>query len=188
MDFEKLVRTRQSTRKFDDRPVERELLEKCVEAARLAPSACNAQPWKYIMVDEPNLVKELASLTYNNIVKFNKFTDKAKAFAVVVMEPGTFASNAGSFFTNLDYALIDMGISVENFCLQAAEIGLGTCILGWSRHKEIKKLLEIPKSKKIGVLIAIGYEKDYKLRNKIRKSTEEMCSYNKYQVLNIVKK
>ncbi len=180
MDFEKLVKTRQSTRKFDDRPVERGLLEKCIEAARLAPSACNAQPWKYIIVDEPELRKELASFTYNSVVRFNKFTDNAAAFAVVVMEPGTFASHAGSFFTNLDYALIDMGISVENFCLQATELGIGTCILGWSRHKEIKKLLEIPKNKKIGVLIAIGYEKDYKQRKKVRKGIAEMCSFNKY--------
>ncbi len=180
MDFEKLVKTRQSTRKFDDKPVERELLDKCVEAARLAPSACNAQPWKYIIVDKPDLVNEVASLTYNAVVRFNKFTDNATAFAVVVMEPGTFASDTGSFFTNLDYALIDMGISVENFCLQATELGVGTCILGWSRQNAIKKLLGIPKKKKIGVLIAIGYEKDYKLRNKSRKAVDEMRSYNKY--------
>jgi nitroreductase len=180
MDFEKLVRTRQSTRKFEDKPVSRGHLGKCLEAARLAPSACNAQPWKYIIADEPELVKKIASLTYNSVVKFNKFTDNAAAFAVVVMEPGTFASHAGSFFTNLDYALIDMGISVENFCLQATELGIGTCILGWSRQKEIKKLLEIPKNKRIGVLIAIGYEKDYKLRNKSRKTLEDMSSFNKY--------
>ncbi|HPJ22025.1 MAG TPA: nitroreductase family protein [Clostridia bacterium] len=180
MEFAKLAAMRQSTRKFEDRPVERELLEKCIEAARLAPSACNAQPWKYIIVDDPELVKELASLTYNNIVKFNKFTDNAAAFAVVVLEPGTFASHAGSFFTNLDYAFIDMGISVENFCLQATELGIGTCILGWSRQKEIKKLLDIPRNKRVGVLIAIGYEKDYKLRNKSRKPLEEMRSFNKY--------
>jgi nitroreductase len=180
MDFKKLVETRQSTRKFDGRPVERELLEKCAEAARLAPSACNAQPWKYIIVDDPKLVKEVASLTYNKIVRFNKFADDTAAFAVVVTEPGTFASHTGSFFSNLDYALIDMGISVENFCLQATELGIGTCILGWSRQNEIKKLLGIPKNKKLGVLIAIGYERDYKLRNKKRKDLDEIRSFNKY--------
>jgi len=180
MKFEELVKTRQSTRKFENRPVARELLDKCIEAARVAPSACNAQPWKYIIVDDPEKVRELAGLTYNKIVKFNKFTDDAAAFAVVVVEPGTFASHTGSFFSNLDYALIDMGISVENFCLQATELGIGTCILGWSRQNEIKKLLDIPRNKKLGVLIAIGYERDYKLRSKKRKDIDEMRSFNKY--------
>jgi len=180
MKFEELVKTRQSTRKFENRHVDRELLDKCVEAARVAPSACNAQPWKYIIVDDPEKVRELAGLTYNKIVKFNKFTDDAAAFAVVVVEPGTFASHTGSFFSNLDYALIDMGISVENFCLQATELGIGTCILGWSRQNEIKKLLDIPRNKKLGVLIAIGYERDYKLRSKKRKDIDEMRSFNKY--------
>lgn len=180
MDFMELAKTRQSTRKFDGRPVERDLLDKCVEAARIAPSACNAQPWKFIIVDEPELVGKIAGCTYGGVVRFNKFTDDAAAFAVVAIEAGTFASSAGAAFTNLDYALIDMGIAVENFCLQAAELGIGTCILGWSRHAALRSLLEIPAEKKLGVLIAIGYEKDKKIRPKIRKPFEEMCSYNKY--------
>lgn len=180
MKFDELVGIRQSTRNFDKKPVGREVLEKCLEAARLAPSACNAQPWKIILVDESDLVKKVARCTYSNIIKFNKFTDDASAFAVFILEPGTFISRAGGAFTNLDFALIDMGIAVENFCLQAAEMDLGTCILGWNNHKKIKILLDIPKRKKVGVLIAIGYEKDREIRKKIRRSTEEMSSYNKY--------
>lgn len=180
MDFSELIKTRQSVRKFDGKPIGREILDKCIEAARLSPSACNAQPWKFILVDEPGLVKEVAECTYGSIVKFNKFTDDAGAMVVVVMEPGTFASSAGAAFTNTDYAYMDMGMAVEHFCLQAAELGVGTCILGWSRHKDIKKILGIPAKKKIGLLIAIGYEKEPKLRDKIRKPADEMSSYNKY--------
>ncbi|MFO7612190.1 MAG: nitroreductase family protein [Clostridia bacterium] len=180
MDFMELAKTRQSTRKFDGRAVERDLLDKCTSAARIAPSACNSQPWKFIIVDEPELVKKVAECTYGGVVRFNKFTDDAAAFAVVVIEPGTFASSAGAAFTNLDYAMIDMGMAVENFCLQAAELGIGTCILGWSRHPAIGSLLEIPKDKRLGLLIAIGYEKDRKIRPKVRKPFEEICSYNKY--------
>lgn len=180
MDFSELIHVRQSVRKFDDKPVARDVLDKCIEAARLSPSACNSQPWKFIIIDEPGLVKETAACTYGGIVNFNKFTDDAGAMAVVVMEPGTFTSKVGSVFTSTDYAYMDMGMAVEHFCLQAAELGLGTCILGWSRHKAIKKLLDIPSNKKIGLLIAIGYEKEPKIRKKIRKSIEEMSSYNKY--------
>jgi len=180
MNFSDLVKTRQSVRKFDGQPVSKDILDKCIEAARLTPSACNSQPWKFIMVNDPKLVKEVAACTYGGVVKFNKFTDDAAAMAVVVMEPGTFTSKAGAAFTNTDYAYMDMGMAVEHFCLQAAELGVGTCILGWSRHKEIKKVLDIPSKKKIGLLIAIGYEKEPKLRDKIRKTTGEMSSYNKY--------
>lgn len=180
MDFIELVNNRQSVRNFDNRPVDRETLDKCTEAARLSPSACNAQPWKFILVDEPELVRDIASFTYGPVVRFNKFTDNASAFAVVIMEPGNISSKAGAIFSSTDYAFIDMGIAVENFCLQATELGVATCILGWSRHKEIKKALHIPKNKKVGLLIAIGYEKESNLRKKQRKSIEQMSSYNKY--------
>lgn len=181
MDFSELIHVRQSVRNFDGKPVARDVLDKCIEAARLSPSACNSQPWKFIIVNEPGLVKEIAAFTYGGIVNFNKFTDDAGAMAVVVMEPGTFTSKAGSVFTGTDYAYMDMGMAVEHFCLQAAELGLGTCILGWSRHKAIKKVLDIPSNKKIGLLIAIGYEKEPKIRKKVRKPIEEMSSYNKYK-------
>ena len=180
MNFSELAKTRQSVRKFNNQLVEREVLNNCVEAARLSPSACNSQPWKFIIVDEPELVKKVASCTYSSIVKFNKFTDNAAAFAVVVMEPGTFTSKAGSIFTNTDYALMDMGMAVEHFCLQAAELKLGTCILGWRRQGAIKKLLSIPNIKKVSLVIAIGYEENPVIRKKTRKPIDEMSSYNKY--------
>ena len=183
MDFSELVKTRQSVRNFDGKPIDRDVLDKCVEAARLAPSACNAQPWKFIVADNPELVKKVAACTYGPMARFNKFTDDAAAFAVIVMEPGTFASIAGAVYSNLDYAYMDMGMAVEHFCLQAAELSLGTCILGWYKPKEIKTLLGIPKKKKVGLLIAIGYEKEPRIRTKIRKATEEMSSYNKYYQL-----
>lgn len=180
MDFLSLAEKRQSVRRFDQRKVDRGILDKCVEAARLAPSACNSQPWKFIMVDEPELVKDLSACTYGGVVRFNKFTENAAAFAVVVMEPGSIVSKAGAVFSNTDYAHIDMGIAVENFCLQATELGVGTCILGWSRHGCVRKLLGIPKHKRVGLIIAIGYEKDPVLREKKRKPIDEISSYNKY--------
>ncbi|MDX1359524.1 MAG: nitroreductase family protein, partial [Clostridia bacterium] len=75
---------------------------------------------------------------------------------------------------------IDMGIAAEHFCLLAAESGIGTCILGWCRRKEIKKLLGIPSDKKVGLLISIGYPKNPEIRDKTRKTMDEMRSYNKY--------
>ena len=76
---------------------------------------------------------------------------------------------------------IDIGIAAEHFCLQATELGLGTCLIGWFEEAKIKKLLQIPSDKSIGLLISVGYAVDgYTQRTKIRKSMEEMVRYNSY--------
>ena len=59
MDFQELVQKRQSTRKYSDKNVDRALVTRCLEAARLAPSACNSQPWHFIIVDDPGRIKEI---------------------------------------------------------------------------------------------------------------------------------
>ena len=80
-----------------------------------------------------------------------------------------------------EYPLIDIGIAAEHFCLQATEEGLGSCMLGWFNEKDIQKLLQIPKSRKIGLLISLGYTPDeYKQRKKIRKDRQKVVSFNKY--------
>lgn len=178
MTFLDLVKQRESVRKYTDQPVEREKLEQCVEAARLAPSACNSQPWKFIIVDDPQKRQAVAAATYGPIAKFNQFTDNAMAMVAVVMEPGNITAKIGGQLTNMDYAYIDMGIAVEHFCLQATELGLGTCILGWSKQEEVKKALDIPKNKKVGLLISVGYPKYKQAREKQRK--ERVHLYNGY--------
>lgn len=64
MDFSELANKRQSDRKYQQKPVDRALLLQCLEAARVAPSACNSQPWKFVVVDEPSLVSEMASAVW----------------------------------------------------------------------------------------------------------------------------
>jgi len=181
MSFLDLIKTRQSVRKYSGRPVEREEIEKCIEAARLAPSASNSQPWKYIIIDEPNLKEKVGHETYSSLVRFNKFVEKAPVIVVIVIEKAPLVTQIGAKIKKKEFSLIDIGISAEHFCLQAAEIGLGTCMLGWFNEKPIKKLLKIPKNKTIGLLISLGYaEDDYKLREKIRKDKERVLSYNEY--------
>lgn len=181
MRFFDLIKTRQSVRKYSDKIIDREKIEKCLEAARLAPSASNGQPWKYIIVDEPKLKNKVAKETYDNLAKFNKFVEQAPVIVVIVLEKSPIITQIGAMIKKLEFRLIDIGISAEHFCLQAAEKGLGTCMLGWFNEKPIKKLLKIPKNKTIGLLISLGYAKDdYKLRKKIRKEKDQVLSYNKY--------
>lgn len=182
MNFTELVKKRFSARKYLDKPIEREKLTRCLEAARLSPSACNSQPWHFILVDDPELVKQVAAETYNSIITFNRFVSKAKAIVVIIMEKPKLITQIGGAIKNKEYPLIDIGIAAEHFCLQAAAEGLGTCMLGWFNEKAIKKLLHIPAKKTIGLLISVGYP-DYKKQPvKGRKDFEEIVSINRYGV------
>jgi nitroreductase len=182
MDFSELIRVRQSVRRYAVRSVEREKLESLRESVRLAPSASNSQPWKVILVDDPELSKQVAKATFSRVISFNKFTIEAPVLAVLVVEKPKLITQIGGRIKGLDFPLIDIGIAAGHFCLQAAELGLGTCMLGWFNEREIKRLLHIPRQLRVGLVITLGYPADdYPLRPKSRKKADEMSSYNRYQ-------
>jgi nitroreductase len=88
----------------------------------------------------------------------------------------------GAQIKDKQYSLIDIGIAADHFCLQAVEEGLGTCMLGWYNEKPIKKILGIPRNRRIGLLITLGYPpEDYRVREKIRKGREEKIRFNSYK-------
>jgi len=173
-----LIEKRQSVRKYTDKAVEKEKIIKCLKAAQLAPSACNAQPWKFLVVENKELSNEVAKATYGPLMKFNKFAIDAPVMVVVLIEKQNFTAKFGATVKDIDYKLIDLGITTQHFCLQAHELGLGTCMIGWFDEKKIKKILNLDKSKKIGLVISLGYAPDdYKQRQKQRKDFEQMCEF-----------
>ena len=181
MPFSDLITRRQSVRQYTDRPVEQEKLDLLIEAVRLAPSASNSQPWKLIMVTEPMLKDQVAKATYSTLVTFNAFVPQAPVLAVLVIEKPKVITQIGAMLKDRDFPLIDIGIAAAHFCLQAAELGLGTCMLGWFDEAKVRKLLQIPKHKRIGLLISLGYAApDAPVRKKIRKSKETMSSAISY--------
>ena len=112
----------------------------------------------------------MAGKTFGPAKTFNKFVPQAPVIVVIVLEKPKLVTQIGGVIKNKEYPLIDIGIAAEHFCLQAAEEGLGTCMLGWFNEKSIKKLLHIPAKKSIGLLITLGYPADnYPVRSKIRK-------------------
>ncbi|MFO7754829.1 MAG: nitroreductase family protein [Bacteroidales bacterium] len=174
-----LIRRRQSDRGYLDREVEQEKLDRILEAGRLAPSACNSQPWKFIVVNEPGMRKTVAEATSAKELGFNKFIDQAPVLLVIIREKPKLISQIGGSIKNKDYSVIDTGIAAENICLQATAEGLGTCILGWFDEKKVKKVLQVPDNKRAELVITIGYpSKGY--RQKKRKEPSELISYNKY--------
>ena len=181
MDFLELVRRRQSVRAYDPtRTVEPEKLDRCVEALRLAPSACNAQPWKLVIVNDPDLRKKVAESASSKWLGFNHFTNQAQVLVVIVREDPNFTSKLGTVLKDKPYTIIDIGIATAHFCLQAASEGLGTCIMGWFDEPAVKKVLGIPKKKRAELIITLGYPAKEEIRQKIRKGVGEMCSYNGY--------
>jgi len=181
MTFNKLILARQSVRRYAETPVEPEKLTLCLEAARLAPSASNSQPWKFIIVDKEPLRTEVAKATFSDIKLINKFTVQAPVLVVIVMEKAKLITRLAMLVKKKEWPLIDIGITAEHFCLQAAELGLGTCMIGWFEEEKIKKLLQMPADKSIGLVISVGYAVEgYPQRTKIRKTMEEIVSYNKY--------
>ena len=179
IDFLKIIQQRQSDRAYLNTPIEKEKLDRIIEAARLAPSACNAQPWKYIVIDNPELKNKIADCTSSKVLGMNHFTKQAPVHIVIVEEKANFTSNAGSLIKNKQFPLIDIGITAEHICLQATVEGLGTCMIGWFDESKVKKLLQIPKSKRVPLIITLGYPAGEN-REKRRKSIQEIISYNTY--------
>ena len=176
-----LIQQRQSVRRYAPKEVEKEKVEKCLEAAYLAPSACNAQPWKFIVVDDKDLKDKIARATFDPVISFNHFVPQAPVIIAIVEEKSPLIPRVGGRIKHKPYYLLDIGIAAEHICLQATELGLGTCMLGWFNEKAVKKLLNVPKERNIPLLITLGYpEKDYPQRQKIRKVYESVRSYNSY--------
>ena len=174
-----LMKNRQSERKYTDRPVEREKIERITEAGRLSPSACNGQPWHFVVVDDPALRDEVAAATESVVLRMNSFVREAPVLIVVVREKSNFNSRAGDLIKQKDYSLIDIGIATASMVYQATAEGLGTCIIGWVDDKRIRKALNIPSSKKVELVITVGYTES-RLREKSRKPPGNVITYNRY--------
>jgi nitroreductase len=181
MNFLDLVKKRQSVRKYLNKMVEKEKIERCLEAARLAPSASNSQPWEFIVVDDPKLKEAVAKETFDQIISFNRFSLQAPVLILLISERSGFFRKIAEVIKDKPFSLIDIGIAAEHFCLQAAEEGLGTCILGWFKEKEVKKLLNIPLPKRVELIITLGYSESVEIRPKERKAIDEIRSYNHYK-------
>lgn len=176
-----LIKHRKSIRDFIDRPVEREKIMMCLEAARLAPSACNSQPWKFIVVDDNQLKNRLCDAAFSGIYSFNSFSKTAPVVVAVVSEKAKFLARIGGTFRGTKYYLIDIGIAIEHFVLEAEDLGLGTCWLGWFNERRVKSILSIPQDKKVDILIALGYyDKEKGVKGHDREPIDKMSSFNAY--------
>ena len=174
MDFMEIVNARQSCRSYDEgREVEREKIKAVLEAARLAPSACNGQPYHFT-VCQGEIAKKVAKATQG--MGINKFAPQAPVLIVVSEEPYIKSAAVGAKLKNNDYRSMDIGIAVAYLTAEATAQGLGTCILGWLDGEKIQNLCGI--TQPVRLVITLGYPSEAdKLRTKKRKDAQELITW-----------
>ena len=173
MNFTEIALTRQSCRSYDEtRDVEQEKLEAILESARLAPSACNSQPYHFT-VCRGETAKAVAAATQG--MGMNKFSSQAPVLIVISEADYNKTAAMGAKVKGNDYRSIDIGITTAYLTAEATAQGLSTCILGWLDDSKIRKICGIDQS--VRLVITLGYAKDEALRNKKRKDISELVTY-----------
>src|SRR5512140_1561821 len=148
---------RRSIRRYLSSPVEPEKLRACLEAARIAPSANNVQPWRFVVVDEPALKDRLAEEAFSGLYASSKFAAKAPIILVLLARPGGAVVRLGSKIQGVPFYLLDMGIAGEHVVLQAQELGLATCCLGWFDFRKSWEVVSFPSADELGAMMPFGY-------------------------------
>ena len=172
MNFMEIANNRQSCRSYEaDRPVETEKLTAILEAARLAPSACNGQPY-HITVCRGETAKTVAKATQG--MGMNKFASQADVLLVISEEDYVKSAAVGAKVKKNDYRSIDIGIVCAYITAEAAAQGLGTCILGWFDDDKIRGVCDLKHP--VRLVITLGYPADT-LRTKKRKDLDTLVSY-----------
>ena len=161
MEFKDVITKRRSIRKYKNTPIPRDKIIKILEAARLAPSASNRQPWHFIVVEDKDDIKKLAKSEW--------------AAVAPVMIVGLADQEASP-----NWCINDFGIAFEHIVLTATDLGLGTCWMGQSnRENLVREILDIPEKYKVVALTTLG-ESDETPAPKVRKSLESIVSWGKY--------
>lgn len=180
------IRRRRSVRKYLARPVEDEKLEILLEAARLAPSASNSQPWHFIVVRNKETIENLSRSVMVGTTWVNRWMLSAPCVIVACGKRNPLV-HWGAKALGIDLLKVDVAIAVEHICLAATDLDLGTCWIGWFSEKKVKKLLDIPVNINVIALLTVGYPADSSTKESIgniqkrqRKEIKSIYSSEKY--------
>ena len=171
MNFTEIAENRQSCRTYDNiKPIEQEKLDRILATARLAPSACNGQPY-HITVCKGELAKKVAKATQG--MGMNKFASEAPILLVISEKPYVATAALGARVKKNDYRSIDIGIVAAYITAEATAQGLSTCILGWLDDGELRTLCGVEGT--VRLVITLGYAKEGDpLRPKKRKDLDDL--------------
>lgn len=184
MEVFEAVRTRRSIRSFETRPVEEDKLRKVLEAARLAPSAGNRQPWRFIVITDQKIKEELARIKAKYMPPPSPAQSRPpppKGGGPILSAPVVIVGCAvpSDSFPGTEFWKIDVAIALQNLVLTAHEMGLGSCWIGvFHEEEEVKKALSMPKEARVVAMVALGYPAEKKDPITDRKPLEEIIRYN----------
>ena len=177
--LDEILNMRYSCRDYDSRPVSEGDLTAICEAARLAPSACNSQTWRFVVIRNRNLISRICDEAMRPVIR-NQWMKEAPVFIAGCSKLDIVANRIGSAVTGIEYYQIDLGIAMEHMVLKATELGLGTCWIGWFREEKIKEILGIPGSIRVTALLTVGYPGNEASAKRKRKSLEEIVYRDKW--------
>lgn len=175
-----IIKNRRSIRKYTDKKIARKDLEVILEAARLAPSACNSQPWHFVVLDDDLVKDAFCKEVFTGIYANTMFAAKAPVIVAVVSNKGNIATRVGNMLKQTLFWVMDTGIACQNLVLQAQSMGIGSCWIGWFDLKKAAKFLKADAGEKVEILIALGYP-DEQPDARPRKEFKEIASFNKYK-------
>lgn len=183
MTLDEIIKHRRSVRQFADKAVKKEDILACLEAARLAPSACNSQPTHFVVLDDKNIKDAFADAVFTGRFLPCKFFKNAPVIvAVCVKKNANLTVKAGQKIAGRPFYITDQAIAAEHFVLKATELGLGTCWVGWFSSQKAIEFLKLPKDMEVHNLIAVGYPKNTPPQTEPnRKKLEEISSFNIYK-------
>jgi nitroreductase len=173
-----IIKDRFSVRSYLDKPIEEEKLNLILEAARLAPSASNSQPWHFYVVKDQEKRQALSQkMPLGLHVVINSFIAEAPMVIVATAGPIPILNKIAAFIINKKWYFLDLGIALEHMVLTAWELGIGSCWIGWFDEKKIKKLLSIPPDQEVIAMLTLGYPKEERLPfPKHRKRMDEIVN------------
>lgn len=181
MDFEALQAARESCRIYSEKPVARETLVHLVDVARLSPSGCNAQPWRFIIVDEKGAKERLVEALDDEGLTGCPWGDRVPAFIVICEDEAHLKPGIGEHYGSQHFAQMDIGMASMALCYEATSLGLGTCMIGTFSQEKMHQAFSIPKERTVRLIITVGYpEKEKAPRIKKRKELNEILSFNQW--------
>jgi len=169
MEVKEAIEKRRSIRRYQDKEISQKIIDELIEAARLAPSAYNAQPWRFRVVKDKKIIEELKD---EKVFK-NEFVYTSPLIMVCCGDEKVYPERAKDNFDLKDLVLVDVSIATQNLVLRATELGIGCCYIGLFDKDKIKEILGIDKNLIIPYVIVLGYA-DEKPDTKPRKSKEEI--------------
>ena len=179
MDFEALQRQRKSCRAFAPKPVPRELLTRLVDTARLSPSACNSQPWHFIVVDGAEAKANMVDALVDDGLTGCPWGDKVPAFILICEEKAQLKPAVGDRYGSQYFSQMDIGMAAMALCYEATSMGLGTCLIGTMNQAKLHQSFGIPEERPVRLIVTVGYPaKETAPRPKVRKELDDILSYN----------